>query len=1550
MKKRILLIFIFVAITFSLYCGLLEPEKPCGSLSIVLLQEETPQNNLPKINSATTHESVLCVVKKGSQTVFNNNLTKKDGGGFHGEINDLEPAENYSVLLYGKSSTNSILSRAYKSDISVSAGKQSSVTLTWSSFTPAPASPADGSSLSETTPTFNWSAVAGVNIYELEVDDNNNFGSPVIKNSNLISNSFTAQSPLSDGTYFWRVRGKDAEGNWGEWSDIFQFTISVAVLSVTPTSLDFGSTETTKTFTISNTGTGTLTWNITDDSNWITVSPASGNTSTATDQITVTVDRSNMASGMHTGSVSIISNNGTKTVSVSASKEVPDLSVSPQSLDFGSSEEDKSFFITNSGTGTLTWNVSDDKDWISVIPVSGSTSFETDELNVKVDRSNLGAGIHTGTITVTSNGGTETISVTASKEVPDLSVSTSSLDFGSSITSSSFNITNSGTGSLTWSVGDDRTWININPTSGETTSESDPVSVSVDLSSLGAGTYTGTITITSNGGTATISVSASKEVADLSVSTNELDFGSSETNKNFNISNIGNGTLTWEVNSDKSWITVNPTSGSTTTQTDPVTVTVDRSSLSPGTFTGTVTVTSNGGTETITVSASKEVPDLSVTPTALDFGSNDVTKTFNINNSGSGTLTWTISDNKSWITVDPTQGSTTSETKMITVTIDRNSLTAGAYTGAITISSNGGTETVEVTVSEEVPSLSVSPTALAFRSDETSKTFDIVNSGTGVLTWSVSDDRTWISLTPVNGTTTTETDKITVNADLSSLGGGTYTGTITITSNGGTKTVAISASKEVPDLSVSATTLDFGSSETSKSFNISNVGTGTLAWNVGTDKNWISVNPKTGSTTTQPTQVSVSVDRANLGTGTFTGTITVTSNGGTKTISVSASKEVPDLSVTPTALDFGSNESSKTFNISNIGNGTLTWNVSDDKDWISVSPAAGSTTSGSNQITVSVDRTNLSGGTFSGTVTVTSNGGTKTISVSVVNEAPQLSVTPLTLDFGLNETSKTFAITNIGTGTLTWQIDDDRLWLITEPTSGSTAAGANDNITVNVNRTLLALVRDDGTITITSNGGTETVTVNIEKTNDTEQLVAYYPFNGNANDESGNGYHGTENGNPTLATDRFSNANSAFEFDGVDDYIDVGQKTIFNNPSAITISVWIRPNNTEHGKIIAKGFNVGSNRAGFTWEVANMPGTIRFGVSDGSNYTDVLSNNTVNVGSWHHIVGTYNGSVTSIYLDGVLENSNTAISGKLNNETGPLQIGRENSGGSGNAEFNGSIDDIRIYNYAISEMEISDLYHEGGWPVNDPYADMIYIPAGEFTMGSTSGGADEQPVHTVYLDAYYIDKYEVTKEEYAIFLNESMQTGDIQVGSDRVTKDGNVLILINNTTSEISYNSNQFVVDNGKEKYPVVHLTWYGADAYAKHHGKRLPTEAEWENAARGTDQRNYPWGNEIPTSEHCNFNGPLLPVGQYIPKGDSPYGCTDMAGNVWEWCNDLYDADYYSISPANNPQGSTNGVYRVIRGGSWRDGTNKTNLRTANRHTVGQTSPHDNVGFRCVR
>ncbi|MFH1006885.1 MAG: SUMF1/EgtB/PvdO family nonheme iron enzyme [Candidatus Latescibacterota bacterium] len=249
---------------------------------------------------------------------------------------------------------------------------------------------------------------------------------------------------------------------------------------------------------------------------------------------------------------------------------------------------------------------------------------------------------------------------------------------------------------------------------------------------------------------------------------------------------------------------------------------------------------------------------------------------------------------------------------------------------------------------------------------------------------------------------------------------------------------------------------------------------------------------------------------------------------------------------------------------------------------------------------------------------------------------------------------------------------------------------------------------------------------------------------------------------------------------------------------------------------------------------------------------------------------------------------------------------------------------------------------------------MALIPAGSFQMGDAfnEGYSDERPVHTVYVDAFYMDVCEVTNAQYCVFLNE--------LGNQ--TEGGVPWLHIGSSYYLITLSGGQFVPESGYEDHPVIEVTWFGASAYAEWAGKRLPTEAEWEKAARGgLEGKRYPWGDEDPAGGKCNYvdySGPLtsqmsnlysgrgtLPVGSFEPNG---YGLCDMAGNVWEWCNDWYDSGYYSNSPESNPTGAASGTFRVLRGGSLFN--NPISIRCANRLCFSPTDSLYGLGFRCVR
>jgi len=256
-------------------------------------------------------------------------------------------------------------------------------------------------------------------------------------------------------------------------------------------------------------------------------------------------------------------------------------------------------------------------------------------------------------------------------------------------------------------------------------------------------------------------------------------------------------------------------------------------------------------------------------------------------------------------------------------------------------------------------------------------------------------------------------------------------------------------------------------------------------------------------------------------------------------------------------------------------------------------------------------------------------------------------------------------------------------------------------------------------------------------------------------------------------------------------------------------------------------------------------------------------------------------------------------------------------------------------------------------PPSAPPLGMVYVPAGEFIMGSDKGHRDEQPVHTVYLDAFYIDRTEVSNAQFAQFLNEQSNQ-----------QEGGVTWLdIGAWHCLITESGGQYQPKSGYEDHPVIEVSWYGAEAYCQWAGNRLPTEAEWEKAARGTDGRTYPWGNTFDGSKgnfcdkNCTYDhkdpsmddgyARTAPVGSY-PAGGSPYGALDMAGNVWEWVADWYDGGYYAASPESNPKGPASGDSRVIRGGSYSN--NEANVRAAYRGSFAPDVPYSWVGFRCAR
>ena len=225
---------------------------------------------------------------------------------------------------------------------------------------------------------------------------------------------------------------------------------------------------------------------------------------------------------------------------------------------------------------------------------------------------------------------------------------------------------------------------------------------------------------------------------------------------------------------------------------------------------------------------------------------------------------------------------------------------------------------------------------------------------------------------------------------------------------------------------------------------------------------------------------------------------------------------------------------------------------------------------------------------------------------------------------------------------------------------------------------------------------------------------------------------------------------------------------------------------------------------------------------------------------------------------------------------------------------------------------------------------MVYVPEGEFEMGSDDGDRDERPVHTVGLDGFWIDRAGVTNAQY----RQCVEAGECEPPMACTEGEG-----------QPTYE------ESGKTEHPVVCVDWFVAKAYCEWAGGRLPTEAEWEYAARGPEGFKYPWGDNEPNDMLLNyfpsFVGDTTEVGSY-PDGASWCGALDMAGNVWEWAADWYAADYYAASPSTNPTGPSSGSKRVIRGGSWDNVA--FDVRTANDYRSLPEGRWRDTGFRCAR
>jgi len=472
-------------------------------------------------------------------------------------------------------------------------------------------------------------------------------------------------------------------------------------------------------------------------------------------------------------------------------EDVPYLEISDSVLIFLPEENSKDFILYNSGTQILDWIFDYDDESILVDVNSGIIGpNEYQEINITVDKSILEVGSHDIPISLISNGGNYNITLNISVE-PILVVTTDSIRFDIDTLSSLFGLTNPGGGMLDFTINEDITWLTLSQYTGQIAGDTLLIEAIVDTNYLDNGDNLGSIYISSENGLATITSSIYFPFPPLlEVSANILDFSIDLETMTFSIINGGDGVLIWNISQTENWFSVIPQNGEIVDE-EIVNVTVDRSLLYEGNYNFNMVINSNAQSEEIDIDL-EVLTNLQVSETSFYFDGSTDELFFEISNSGNGIMPWSIDIGDSWIQLSDEEGEIIDESVQINVNVDQSGFENGYYNSYINISSGEDQYIIDVEMYvPQPPTLEVSNNDLDFGTDQNEMHLFISNGGEGDLIWSISENISWLSISPDNGMTTTEQDQITVMIYDDNLSNGEYSENFTITSNGGSEEVNV---------------------------------------------------------------------------------------------------------------------------------------------------------------------------------------------------------------------------------------------------------------------------------------------------------------------------------------------------------------------------------------------------------------------------------------------------------------------------------------------------------------------------------------------------------------------------------------------------------------------------------------------------------------------------------------------------------------------------------------------------------------------------------------
>ncbi|HPW65626.1 MAG TPA: carboxypeptidase regulatory-like domain-containing protein [Salinivirgaceae bacterium] len=599
------------------------------------------------------------------------------------------------------------------------------------------------------------------------------------------------------------------------------------------------------------------------------------------------------------------------------------------------------------------------------------------------------------------------------------------------------------------------------------------------------------------------------------------------------------------------------------------------------------------------------------------------------------------------------------------------------------------------------PVLSISQTSLDFGATLSSLPIEIKNAGKGTLTWQVVEDVSWISVNPTNGSTTNQTSTVIVTVNRAGLAQGTYNQVISVTSNGGSETITIQVSVSGPVLSVSPLQLDFTTTETEKTVYVSNTGIGTVTFNTTPSNNWISVSPNSGTVTNQTVPVTIKVNCAGLTPNSYTGTVVFNSNSNSETVNLNLVIQNPSAPTLncgqPGSVTHASAEIPG--NIVNIGTSSVTqhghcWSTSpmpttdNSRTYLGNATSANSFSSSLNNLTpnttyyVRAYATNSVGTGYSSQVSFT------TLPPPTLPAVTMGSVSNL----GHNSATISATLTNLGDGNVTqrghcWNTTGSPTTSDSKTNLGSTATvgGFSSNLTGLIPTTTY-YVRAYATNSLgTSYSEVLTITTLETPPVVTNGLLAYYTFDGqNANDAVGT-YHGTSNSGVSFTTNTPSGSGYAASFDGSTGYVSVPYQ-VFNSSNKWSYSIWFSTSNLDVGF-----FSAGSPSF-MKFICLDSNNKIRVELNYYITFDNPLPSNFLN-NTWHLLTVTSDGTYLKYYIDGNLQDNKSTNSYWPNHANFRIGFFAYNNMGTSQRYYNGHFDNVRIYNRALTQSEIMEIFN-----------------------------------------------------------------------------------------------------------------------------------------------------------------------------------------------------------------------------------------------------------------